>query len=129
MSEEMRKRTGCLTVFLVLAIAFNLVLSLFFYLYPYVWQLITGPVDPEELIFPMPNWQLLLFGILGLISSVCLVAIWKWKKWGLYGFVGIFLISTAIRILTGEPIYTAILPFIGLTILLALISSVWKYMD
>ncbi|MBU0511872.1 MAG: hypothetical protein KJ638_09265 [Chloroflexi bacterium] len=118
-----RKRGGCLTAFLVLMLVVSP-------LYVLVGLLPTSE-EVSELLPKWPQWAILLMGLLGLANFVFALAIWKWKRWGVYGFAGaaiVFFVANVIR--GGVGIYGA---FFGLAItigiLVRLVRPVWQEME
>ena len=130
-----RKRGGCLTAFLVVVLVGNLWSALS--------TLLAGPI-PD---FPPALPVVAVF--LSLAQCVFVVGIWKWKRWGVYGFVATVLVGIAINVHIfgvlealppGEPlafvlvikafqITLCLLPLIGLAIFLVLIRRVWSQME
>lgn len=75
------------------------------------------------------------FGELSLVSALMnfagfgfAIAIWKWKKWGVYGYIGVIGITAFINLATGN--YTAaaqgIIPIVLLSLL---VRPVWGQME
>lgn len=130
-----RKRGGCLTAFLVVVLVANL--------WGGLSTLLAGPI-PD---FPPALPVVAVF--LSLANCVFVVGIWKWKRWGVYGFVATVLVGVAINVHIfgvlealppGEPlafvlvikafqITLSLLPLIGLAIFLVLIWRVWSQME
>ena len=75
-----------------------------------------------------PEWAILPIGLLSLVNLVCVIALWKWKRWGMYGLAfsatGMFIITLISLNLT-----TAILSMAGVIIIGLLVRRVWNMMD
>jgi len=112
---NVRKRSGCLTAFLALAIVGNPLLALF------TWAMASDA--------PASMQSALVFG--GLLNMACLgfaIAIWQWKRWGVYGYVislGLFIL---LNFATGD-IALGLRGLIPIAILIALVNPIWGQMD
>lgn len=135
--SQPRKRGGCLTVFLVVVLVANL------------WggfsTLFAGSTARDG----FPPGLARMAGLLSLANCVFVVGIWKWKRWGVYGFVASVLVAAAINMVgfgvlealpAGEPLAFVLLikafqialslsGLVGLVILLVLIRPVWAQME
>ena len=75
---ETRERGGCLTAWLVFALIVN-VFSGAYYMF-------SSSMIQET----MPNFSdgaIPVTGVIAVVNFVCMLAIWYWKKWGMYGAV------------------------------------------
>lgn len=108
---EGRKQGGCLSAFLALALIGNVALGL-------LSLLNVGEVGELSIIAALLNFAGAGFAI----------AIWKWQKWGVYGYIAVIGITALINLATGY--YTAaaqgIVPIVFLSLL---IRPVWGQMD
>jgi hypothetical protein len=106
-------RGGCLTAFLILAIIGNSLTGLY-YLYTGI-----SNVETERLIV------FLLPFLVSVLAVVFAIAMWKFKKWGVYGYAGLLIINAILNLLAGG--WTQLLATaIGLVILLYLFKKpVW----
>lgn len=73
-----KSRHGCLTAWLVLMIVMNSAVALFY--------LVAGDVVKQALP-SAPKWTLPVLIIAAAFNLVCAIALWRWKKWGFWGFV------------------------------------------
>lgn len=113
MSDQNKKRHGCLTAWLILMIIANSLTSLAF---------LIGS-QSVRLKFPQaPPWAFPVLGALGVINLVCAIALLKWKKWGFFGFVASSLIAFAVNLMVGVPIYQALLGIVGFVVLFGLLQ-------
>jgi hypothetical protein len=116
-----RERGGCLTVWLTVSIAVNLIAG--FVLcntFSSISSRPSGSVRPDATII-----LLFLIGLL-VASLTCLWAIWNWKRWGVYGIAAFSIFSPFLEIAFGTATTTDfIAPFIQLGILYFLVKDRW----
>ena len=101
-----RQRGGCLTAFLVVFIALNLLSFVFAFL-------------EATLFIPYATRSLMPILPLSFVIAACAVAIWNWKIWGYYGLVSICVIGIAINLYPEN-----ILSLIGALLFLSVLFSV-----
>lgn len=86
---------------------------------------ITTTVGPP--LSNMPAWIIFLLGIGSIAQFIFAMAIWKWKKWGMYGLVGLSIIVCFIN-----SIYinnqSAILGLAGAATIAFLLRKSWNQM-
>lgn len=92
-----KKRHGCLTAYLVVVIAG---ISIYLILY-----LLRG-LAPDN---TRPVWELLLFTVLNLFVIIFAIAIFMWKKWGVWGLCAVQIISFIISIMQRELIIISVI--------------------
>ena len=114
-SSGVRKHSGCLTAFLALAVVGNALLALV------TWGTASGVPSSMQLL-------VVFSGLLNLAGVVFAIAIYKWKKWGVYGYVTILGIIMLLNLALGD-IVSALRGAIPMILLLALIGSSWKQME
>ena len=115
------KRGGCLTAFLISMLIANPLFGLYNY--------VAGPSVAQSLP-TMPAWIFPLLGLIGIANFIFAIAIWKWKKWGAYGFLGSFVLAMLLYLMSGADILpTVATPLIGISIFLLLVGPIWKQMD
>ena len=124
-----RSRGGWLTAFLIfmlVASAFTAVIYLF------------GSAAVKENLPSMPDWAPPVLALFAIAKSVFALAIWRWKKWGMYGFAVSGLATLIVNLVSGVPILSAFLELVAVVILFGLlrrgspargISTVWSQMD
>jgi hypothetical protein len=116
---SIQKRGGCLTAFLMFALTSNPFIALFY--------LLVAPAIQRE--FRPVAWVVPV-SILGAIVSFFLaLAVWKWKKLGVYGYAASYVIGIIISLSSGLPIYSALLGLLGLAILISLVRPVWNHFE
>lgn len=117
--QKEKKRHGCLTAWLVLLIILNS-LSIFGSVLMYFL------FDPEMFQMPgmpavdMPTWLIVASVFGSLFSLIFSVALFLWKKWAFWGYLGINILNIAILMLAGRPVLE-IVPSIITGILLMVI--------
>lgn len=109
------KHSGCLTLFLALAIVGNALYALL------TWVM---ALDTPSSLQP-----LLIFS--GLLSIACVgfaIAIYKWKKWGVYGYIGAISITMLINLAAGEIVW-ALQGLLPIALLSYLVRDSWRHME
>ena len=106
-----KKRHGCLTVYLVLILIVN---SLLTYTY-----LVTPPPDtgPPFHMPLFPTWVYGVMAITGLLNLISAVAILRWKKWGFWLFANTSFITVWLNYTMGMSFATSIVGLVGVAIL------------
>lgn len=113
------KRSGCLTAFLILMLIVNPLTGLYY--------LFAGSTLKQSLP-TLPGWFIPVMAVLSILIFATAIGIWKWKRWGVYGFVvtsmAIFAVNTIVI-----GVFNSSFGLIGVVILLFLIRPVWQQMD
>ena len=112
-----KKRHGCLSVFLILILLVNALatftqLTAFFFSEP-----ITNQDDQSLAATIIPRWFWFVIGIGSLIKLLSLIAIINWKKWGFWFFTLSTFVNLGINLYTGLYIENGITGLIGVAIL------------
>lgn len=81
-----KNRHGCLTAWLVLTVAFSII---FIVLYLVGAGVSATPKAP-------PDWATPVLIILLVMEIVCAAALFRWKKWGFWGFCAVNLIGLVV---------------------------------
>jgi hypothetical protein len=113
MSDQNKKRHVCLTAWLILMIIANALMSLTY---------LMGSQSIRQQFPQAPPWVFTVLGVMALINLVCALALWKWKKWGFYGFVASSLVAFVINLMVGVTIYRALFGVIGFVILFGILQ-------
>lgn len=109
----MKKRHGCLTAYLLLMI-FLFVIGAATYFFARESVVQNNPEIPPTL-HPV-------FGVLNLLMAGCIVALWKWRKWGFWGFVVLGIAGGALNtVLSGSILQASMVP-IGILILYGVLN-------
>lgn len=73
-----------------------------------------------------PSGVFTLFGILALVQLGCVVGLWLWQRWAIYGWLLIAFISLILNIIVIE-IFTALVSFIfGTGIFIFVLRDKWQ---
>jgi len=120
MPEEERKRSGCLTALLILMLIVNPLIGLIYFL---------AGSNIKETFTSAPDWAIPTLGLFAFANFVFALAIWKWKKWGVYGFGISSIVIFAINLSIGIPVIQALFGLAGFVILIILLRPVWNYLE
>ena len=112
------QRGGCLTALLIFMFILNPLVGLY-YLF---WGSTITQTIPT-----FPVWAIPLFVVLSFANLVFAIAIWQWKKWGMYGFVGSALIAFVVNLMS-VGILPAFFGLIGVALLAFLLRNAWSQM-
>jgi hypothetical protein len=113
---QTQERGGCLTIWLIL-MALGSAYTIFSYL--------TNTATYTQLYPGSSTITFLLLAGLGVLNLVCVYALWTWKKWGFYLFIGTAAVALVINLLLGIPVLFALAGLIGVGILWLLLRSRW----
>jgi hypothetical protein len=91
-----KQRHGCLTALLIVIIVLNAIGILGSAILAVVGTGFLG-VD-----ITVPLWENIVSIVLGIMTIVCAVAIFMWKKWGFWGLVAVEVINVASGVATGD---------------------------
>lgn len=114
-AANVRKHSGCLTAFLALAVVGNALLGLL------TWAMVSNVSSSMQPV-------VMFSGLLNLIGVGFAIAIYKWKKWGVYGYVTVIGIIMLLNLMLGD-MASALRGVIPIGLLLSLIGSSWKQME
>ncbi len=103
-----KNRHGCLTTFLVVGIIANTFTVLFYTL----GSAMVRAASPN-----LPGWAPPVLAVMGICNIAFFAAIFRWKKWGFYGFLASAAITFAINLSVGLNIVTSVLGLSGIAIL------------
>ena len=106
--SEQKIRHGCLTAFLVLMIVANSVTALMYLL---------GSSLIKQSLPGVPSWALVVMGIFAIFNLVCAVGIFKWKKWGFWGFIVSSIVALFVNLSVGLGIGQSLGGLIGIALL------------
>ena len=86
--------------------------------------------NPEAIIDVYPNVTneiLYLLTFLTVLNIILALAIWGWKKWGVYGFFVIVVIAFAINLYIGLGIGGSLLGLIGGVVIFITTKKRWQH--
>jgi len=112
-----RKHSGCLTAFLALAVVGNAGLGIF-------TLFSTASRVPDSM-----QALVVSAGLLNLAGVVLAIAIYKWKRWGVYGYAGLLVPSMLVSLMLGTGTWSVVQPLIPMALLFGLIRGSWKLME
>lgn len=101
---------GCLTAYLTVMLLSNLGTAIF-----YMAALSNGKATT------LPTPLMLIMATMCLLNLVLVGALFKWKKWGFYGFVGTTIIAFIINLYIGIGVY-ALIGLSGIPILFGVLK-------
>jgi hypothetical protein len=106
--NEGKQRHGCLTTWLVLMIIAN---SLTAVMYLFASDAIRKNLPNA------PVWVFPILAVGGIFNVVCAIALFRWKKWGFFGFVATTILAFIFNLMIGLNIVQVILGLVGLAIM------------
>ncbi|OGO77643.1 MAG: hypothetical protein A2Y23_11920 [Clostridiales bacterium GWB2_37_7] len=122
MTDTQIKRSGCLTAFIIVLIVL--------YVFSALGSFLAGPMISAFMPEYSTNTLYIIFnGILAVLNIVFLVGVWRYKKWGFFGFVAVSILYIIFSIIfTGSVLLPLISGPIFPLILYFLIKPVWNHM-
>jgi len=102
---EKKNRHGCLTAYLSVMLLANSVTALIYTL---------GGAAVSEALPDMPGWVTPLLAVLGLFNLVCTIGLFKWKKWGFYGFCASSALALAVNLSLGVGVAATVGGLMGI---------------
>ena len=112
-----RKRHGCLTVFLILVIVGN-VIAVMSYLFS---SRDIRQVAPNVYGVSLPAWYPIVGLVCAMSSIVFAIAVFRWKKWGFYGYCMTTFIGLVVNLAVGFDMLPSVLGLFGVFILYGLL--------
>ena len=121
--EKLKKRHGCLTAWLVVLIILNTfsilssVITYFFF-------------DPEMFQMPgmpaidLPTWLIAAGALYAVICLIFTIALFMWRKWAFWGYIGVNMLYIAIIMLAGRPFLEIIYGLISSVIVIVILFGV-----
>jgi len=108
-----KQRHGCLTAYLIFMIIANSASSLMY---------IFGSAAISEALPDMPGWSFPVLIFFGLFNVVCAVALFKFKKWGFWGFCVTAGIVGCVNIMIGIGFGSVLGGLMGVAILYGVLN-------
>jgi len=106
--EEGKKRHGCLTAWLILMLVANSVAALAYLL---------GRDAIQKQLPNMPDWAFPVLVVMCLFNLACAIALFRWKKWGFWGFCVSSVIALAVNLSIGLGVGQSLCGLIGVALL------------
>jgi hypothetical protein len=107
-----KKRHGCLTAYLVVIIA-GISISM-------IISLLQGLAPANT----RPVWEIALFTVFNFFVIICAVAIFMWKKWGVWGLCAVQVLSFIISIVQRQLIIISVINLVFSLGLLFLVLNI-----
>lgn len=99
-----KRRHGCLGTTLMLMILANSVIA-FAYLMP--------TPDGRDRLPGIPEWAFRVLGLGAVLNVTSAVALWKWKKWGFFGFCLSCVVALVVNLQVGVGIINSVAGLLG----------------
>jgi hypothetical protein len=110
---ETKQRHGCLTAWLVLMIISNSLTALIY--------LFAGGTIKSNLP-NAPAWTLPILALASIANVVFSVALFRWKKWGFFGFVATSILAMIINLKLGMHVGLLLVGLLGVVTLYAVLQ-------
>ncbi len=114
-----KQRGGCLTALLVLMMIANPLVGLMY--------LVNG--DAIQRAIHAPGWAIPVLGGASLLNFASAVGVWRFKKWGVYGFLAMSAVALTVNLIVGIAPLQIMIGLIGPAILVALVRPLWSQFD
>ena len=108
MEAANKKRHGCLTAWLIAMIVLNAATALIY--------LVGGEVV-RSAVPASASWIFPVLIVFAVFNVVCSVALFRWKKWGFWGFCVSSAVALAVNLSAGLGIGQCLLGLVGLLLL------------
>lgn len=108
-----KSRHGCLTAWLVLMLVANSASALMY---------IFGAENIRRNMPAVPQWAFPVLIVFSLFNLACAIALFRWKKWGFWGFCASGIIALVINLYIGINPVTALSGLIGLALLFGVLQ-------
>ena len=103
-----KKRHGCLTAYLVLAILLNSATALLY---------LFGAAAIKRTSPNIPDWAFPVLIVLVLFNLACAIALLRWKKWGFWGLVASAAVTLGVNLTIGLGLSSAVVGVLGVILL------------
>lgn len=107
-APAIKQRHGCLAAYLVFMIIANSATALIY---------LVGSEGIKQNVPNMPDWAFPVLIVGGIFNLVCAIALFRWKKWGFWGFVVSAAITFFVNLSIGLDPISALGGLIGVAIL------------
>lgn len=91
---EVKQRHGCLTAWLILMLVGNSLAALLY---------ASGAI--KRGLPNAPAWTFPAFIVICIANIVFSIALFQWRKWGFFGFLGTTILSSVVSLRMGVPIF------------------------
>jgi hypothetical protein len=107
-----KQRHGCLTAWLVVVIAGSIIAAL-------VYLLASNYLTSSS---TLPGWAIPTLVIVLAFNIMCAVALFRWKKWGFWGFCASSLFSIVVNLKLGLGVLESLQGLISIIILIGVLQ-------
>ncbi|MGI9548151.1 MAG: hypothetical protein ACR2MM_12985 [Flavobacteriaceae bacterium] len=111
-----KKRGGCITAFLIFMFVINPLLTIYY--------LVAGDMVREAMP-NIPDWAMPVLAVFGLINLGLAIAIWKWKRIGVYGLWVSAVLVLIINLTIGLTPIQSFMGLLGPLIITLLVRPKW----
>ena len=106
--NQQKRRHGCLTAWLILALIANSTTVLIYTLGSATFR----PAYPNA-----PGWAASALILGGILNIVFAIALFRWKRWGFWGYVATIALTIAVNLVLGLNVVQAMPGLVGVAIL------------
>ena len=114
---EEKKRGGCITAFLIFMFIVNPLTSIYY---------IAAGDTVKQAMPNMPDWAIPVLAVFGLINVGFAIAVWNWKKIGIYGFWASAIVILGINLSIGISPVQSLIGLLGPIIITLLVRPKWN---
>ena len=114
------KRGGCLTAYLLLGLILNPLSVLWFLL---------KMRGIQENLPPIARLAVPVLTFIGLVNIAFLLVIWKWKRWGCYGFCVSTFAVFLYNVIIGVSVVWTLLGLLPIVVIVILIRPIWHHFE
>ncbi len=118
--RETKTHSGCLKPWLVF-ISLGAFVSIY-YLY-------SAPNFRESVFPSSPSWISVVLSIISVLQVIFCVAIWRWKKWGIFGYITSVVMTTGIGLTVGVDVLPPLLGLSDIVVIGLLVKPRWQFFD
>lgn len=108
-----KQRHGCLTAWLLLLIIVN---SLVAVVYLFASSMIKANLPNT------PGWAIPVLAVACIANVIFAIALFQWKKWGFFGFIGSTILALVINLMLGLSAFQIVPGLLGIVILYAVLQ-------
>jgi len=118
MTDTEIPRGGCVSVFLVFSMIANACTAI-------LYALLSVKQTAQ---LHVPIWVLLFLAVVGIINLCAAIAVWRWRKWGVYACAASALVIFPINLVLHVSPVVAAIGLLGPAILIALVRPIWAHL-
>ena len=111
--SESKQRHDCLTAWLILMLIGNSAATLV-----NIW----GSSMVIQNLQTTPSPAMVIMGVLSIFNLACVIALFKWKKWGFWGLIASSVVALSINLSIGLGVGSSLAVFGGLVLLIVALN-------